>query len=75
MAATASSASRPTAYGRPVAYYFRNGGRIASLNVEHSSFGGQGGSAVGVPANRVQHIRDLSGEVDGGPRLAAVHEP
>ena len=65
------------AWGRPVAYYFRNGGRIAPLNVEYSSFGNQGGDAVRLSSNRVQHIRDLSGEITavrGWPRFTQVIE-
>ena len=49
-------------YGRPVRYAFRNGGLLTPLNVEYSSFGG-GGSELLVQANRVQHIRNLSGEI------------
>ena len=65
------------AYGRPVAYYFRHDGALAPLNVEYSSFGGQGGTGTPIAANRVQHIRDLSGEVTavrGWPRATAVIE-
>ena len=64
-------------YGKPVRYYFRHGGRLAPLNVEYSTFGGQGGDAVPFPAARVQHIRDMSGEVTkvrGWPRCTQVIE-
>ena len=64
-------------YGKPVVYYFRHGGRLAPLNVEYSTFGGQGGEATAFPANVVQHIRDLSGEatsVRGWPRCTSVIE-
>lgn len=65
------------AWGKPQAYYFRNGGRLAPLNVEHSSFGYQGGDAVRITAKQVQHIRDLSGEITavrGWPRFTQVIE-
>ena len=64
-------------YGLPINYYFRHGGRLAPLNVEYSTFGGQGGNAVAIPAARVQHIRDMSGEVTavrGWPRCTQVIE-
>lgn len=64
-------------YGRPVKYYFRHGGLLAPLNVEYSTFGGQGGDAAAISAARVQHIRDLSGEytaVRGWPRFTQVLE-
>ena len=56
-------------YGKPIAYYFRHGGLLAPLNVEYSTFGGQGGDGKVVPAARVQHIRDMSGEITAHTRF------
>ena len=64
-------------HGLPVRYYFRHNGMIAPLNIEYSSFGSQGGSGTGIPAKRVQHIRDMSGEITavrGWPRCTSVVE-
>ena len=64
-------------YGKAVAYYFRHGGLISPLNVEYSTFGGQGGDGTRFNASRVQHIRDWSGEstaVRGWPRCTQVIE-
>ena len=63
-------------YNRPTRFYFRNGGLIAPLNVEYSSFGRQGGGTP-FPANKVIHLRDRSGEVTavrGWPRCTTVVE-
>ena len=66
------------AFSKPVAYWFRNGGRLAPLNVEWSSYGGHAnGSGVRVSAKQVQHIRDMSGEITavrGWPRFTQVIE-
>ena len=50
-------------YNGAIAYDFRNGGLLARLNTEYSTFGGQGGDTLRVPAKNVQHIRRLSGEI------------
>ena len=63
-------------YNRPVAFYFRNNGLLAPLNVEYSSFGRAGGGTR-FPADRVVHIRDRSGEITavrGWPRCTTVVE-
>ena len=64
-------------YGKAITYFFRHGGRLAHLNVEYSTFGGQGGGGKATPAAEVQHIRDWSGEgtaVRGWPRFTQVIE-
>ena len=63
-------------YNLPIAFYFRNGGLIAPLNVEYSSFGRQGGGTR-FAAKGVVHIRDRSGEITavrGWPRCTTVVE-
>ena len=64
------------AWGKPKVYYFRRGGKLSPLNVETSSFG-HTGDGTPFPAKRVQHIRDLSGEITavrGWPRFTQVIE-
>ena len=64
-------------YGGPTGYHFRNDATLARLNVEYSSFGNQGSGTLLLPANMVQHIRDLSSEVTaprGWPRCTNVIE-
>ena len=62
---------------KPIAYHFRSRGMISALNVEYTSLGTQGGDSMRVAANRVQHIRDMSGEITavrGWPRCTQVIE-
>lgn len=64
-------------YNRPLAYYFGQRAKPARHNWAYTSYAVGGGDTKRIPAERVQHIRDRSGEstaVRGWPRCTPVIE-
>ena len=63
-------------YGRPVSYYFGSGAKLAALNWAYYNYGGAQNSDVKkISADRLSHIRDMSGEITavrGWPRCSGV---
>ena len=62
-------------HGNPLYYMFGNGGELAKSNQGYYAYGSAGVDVLRVPAQRVQHIMDLSSEVSatrGWPRCAPV---
>ena len=63
------------AHAMPLYYLFGTGGELAKLNYGWYAYGSAGVEVLRMPAQRVQHIMDLSGEVSatrGWPRCAPV---